>query len=83
METCTKRLIYDYNSYFDSRDMSASTVLAAIPNLASFKEDYSWEITESALEYRDKTKEELEKSTSSGTRLVVQHYVVDFVRRLH
>lgn len=64
-----KRFIYDYNPYFDKRNMSPEVVLEGI-------QDY--ESTERFYAYRDKTDFEYSQSQENGRDMCVYHYVVDF-----
>lgn len=64
-----KRLIYDYNPYFDERELSP---LALFGNV-----HINWTFTTNTFEYRDKTSEELERSKDTGTKLFVHHVVID------
>ena len=64
-----KRLIYDYNPFFDPRDLRPEVILAHIPH---------WMDVKSQQAYRDKTDEEFEKNTTGGRKLVVEHVMVDF-----
>jgi hypothetical protein len=63
-----KRLIYDYNPFFDSRDMSPKALCG----------DLFIESTEKFYCYRNKTDAEFKQSQENGRDMCVFHYVVDF-----
>lgn len=68
--TRPKRFIYDFNPYFDKRDMSPGVL---------FAEHAGWSInTEKFYKYRDKTEAEFQESQENGRDMCVHHYVVDF-----
>ena len=69
-----KQLIYDYNPYFDDRDLSPEVIFPEeeFPNWKSIKSD---------VEYRNKTDDEYDKDISGGRRLKVKHVIVEFKRK--
>ena len=68
--TRPKRFIYDFNPYFDNRNMTPEVIL----------EDFSgWEVSmQKFYSYRQKTEEEYATSQENGRDMCVHHYVIDF-----
>jgi len=65
-----KRFIYDFNPYFDTRDMAPKMILEGFSD---------WEISmQKFYAYRQKTDEEYATSQENGRDMCVHHYVVDF-----
>lgn len=65
-----KRFIYDFNPFFDKRDMSPGNL---------FKDVKDWSVsTEKFYKYRNKTEAEFQESQENGRDMCVIHYVVDF-----
>jgi hypothetical protein len=65
-----KRFVYDFNPFFDSRDMTPHTLLQGVEG---------WALTaEKFYAYRQKTEEEYAQSQVNGHGMCVHHYVVDF-----
>jgi hypothetical protein len=65
-----KRFIYDFNPFFDSRDMTPPTLLQGVDGWALTSEKF--------YAYRQKTEEEYAQSQVNGRGMCVHHYVVDF-----
>jgi SAM-dependent methyltransferase len=68
--TRPKRFIYDFNPYFDGRNMAPGVILDGVNG---------WKVTyEKYYAYRQKTEEEFASSQENGRDMCVHHYVVDF-----
>lgn len=65
-----KRIVYDFNPYFDDRELTPDKLFGQYPNWTA----------EPAVHYayRDKSEEEYEKSKETGRGMKVYHYTVDF-----
>jgi hypothetical protein len=68
--TRPKRFIYDFNPFFDGRNMAPGVILDGVNG---------WKVTyEKYYAYRQKTDEEFADSQENGRGMCVHHYVVDF-----
>ncbi|KAJ1432748.1 hypothetical protein B484DRAFT_447642 [Ochromonadaceae sp. CCMP2298] len=67
-----KRMIYDHNPYFDSRDMSPKSLCEGLKCSGRVKS------ADNFYKYRNKTDEEFKQSQENGRDMCVTHYVVDF-----